>query len=162
MIKVEIDYFSSRDIINNNIELCDKLMALPDNYFITKPRERFIKDDKGNITNIWDQDFHFYLNDLSDMDSQLLSYCKFKPVESLTMMNESRINTLNVLEAVKQNQNMLPNNLLLEMKELMVLENACTDEVNKLLNNDEGWRIIAVLPQYNQRRPDYIFGRVDK
>lgn len=39
---------------------------------------------------------------------------------------------------------------------LRLLENACTDEVQGRLA--EGWRIIAVCPQPDQRRPDYVLG----
>jgi len=40
---------------------------------------------------------------------------------------------------------------LASMKEVIVEENACTELI--------GWRILAILPQPNNRRPDYILGR---
>lgn len=40
---------------------------------------------------------------------------------------------------------------------VMVLEDACTDKLQEHL--EEGWRIIAVCPQRDQRRPDYILGK---
>lgn len=36
-------------------------------------------------------------------------------------------------------------------------EDCCTQEIQDLLK--DGWRILAILPQPNQRRPDYILGR---
>jgi len=39
------------------------------------------------------------------------------------------------------------------------LENACTEDVQNML--DEGWRILAVCPPNDTRRPDYIFGKID-
>lgn len=50
-----------------------------------------------------------------------------------------------------------PNEALLNIAETMLLENCCTDELQRHLGN--GWRIIAVQPQPDQRRPDYILGR---
>lgn len=41
--------------------------------------------------------------------------------------------------------------------ELMLKEDCCTDEMQNYLN--DGWRIIAVCVQPDQRRPDYILGR---
>lgn len=50
-----------------------------------------------------------------------------------------------------------PNEALLNIAETMLLENCCTDELQRHLGN--GWRILAVQPQPDQRRPDYILGR---
>lgn len=41
--------------------------------------------------------------------------------------------------------------------EVMLKENACTDELQVILNN--GWRLIACCVQPDARRPDYILGR---
>jgi hypothetical protein len=49
---------------------------------------------------------------------------------------------------------------LLAVKQATWLEDACTEELQKYL--DEGWRILAVCPQPDKRRPDYILGRNDK
>lgn len=50
-----------------------------------------------------------------------------------------------------------PNNALFSVVETMLLENSCTDALQEQLA--KGWRIIAVQPQPDQRRPDYILGR---
>lgn len=50
-----------------------------------------------------------------------------------------------------------PNNALFGITEIMLLENSCTDALQEQLAR--GWRIIAVQPQPDQRRPDYILGR---
>lgn len=47
--------------------------------------------------------------------------------------------------------------LIATYNDLMLKEDSCTDELQTELNN--GWRIIAVCVQPNQRRPDYILGR---
>lgn len=46
---------------------------------------------------------------------------------------------------------------LLEVREVTVLYEQCTDMVQDYL--DDGWSILAVCPQPDQRRPDYIMGR---
>lgn len=50
-----------------------------------------------------------------------------------------------------------PNEALLSVEETMLLENGCTDELQRRLA--DGWRILAIQPQPDQRRPDYILGR---
>jgi hypothetical protein len=49
---------------------------------------------------------------------------------------------------------------LLSVREVTWLENECTEELQRYLN--KGWRIIAVCPQPDSRRPDYILGRNSK
>jgi hypothetical protein len=46
---------------------------------------------------------------------------------------------------------------LLAVSKIMHLDDACTDDVQRHL--DEGWKILAVCPPNSQRRPDYILGR---
>lgn len=46
---------------------------------------------------------------------------------------------------------------LLTIDDVEVREDFCTDELQAKLN--EGWRIIAVCVQPDQRRPDYVLGR---
>lgn len=49
---------------------------------------------------------------------------------------------------------------MLNVRHVIWLEDACTQELQRHL--DEGWRILAVCPQPNSRRPDYVLGRNDK
>lgn len=53
----------------------------------------------------------------------------------------------------------VPGNALLEINEIIYKVDCCTDKLSNLLS--EGWRIVAVCPQPDQRRPDYILGRVN-
>ena len=53
----------------------------------------------------------------------------------------------------------VPNSALLEMKQAVVFTDACTDVINEQLLN--GWRILAICPQPDSRRPDYILGHAD-
>lgn len=54
-------------------------------------------------------------------------------------------------------QQQQPNQSLLNIAETKLLENSCTDALQQELAC--GWRILAVQPQPDQRRPDYILGR---
>tara|TARA_R110000850_G_C9713520_1_gene441460 strand:+ start:32 stop:607 length:576 start_codon:yes stop_codon:yes gene_type:complete len=51
----------------------------------------------------------------------------------------------------------LPGNTLTMYNEMLLMEDACTDELQASLNS--GWRIVAACPQPDNRRPDYILGR---
>lgn len=46
---------------------------------------------------------------------------------------------------------------LAEYNQLKLKEDVCTDELQQELKS--GWRILAVCPQPDQRRPDYILGK---
>lgn len=46
---------------------------------------------------------------------------------------------------------------LLHINQVAYAIDKCTEELQELLN--DGWRIIAVCPQPDQRRPDYVLGR---
>ena len=50
-----------------------------------------------------------------------------------------------------------PNNALLAIAETQLMECACTDALQTELA--AGWRILAIQPQPDQRRPDFILGR---
>lgn len=51
----------------------------------------------------------------------------------------------------------VPGAALLAIDEVDVLYDCCTDELARHLGI--GWRLVAVCPQPDQRRPDYVIGR---
>jgi len=51
----------------------------------------------------------------------------------------------------------VPNLGLLNINNLAYANDYCTERLQGKLN--EGWRILAICPQPNQRRPDYVLGR---
>ena len=51
----------------------------------------------------------------------------------------------------------MPGQALAMYNDTMLMEDSCTDALQNELAN--GWRIIAVCPQPDQRRPDYVLGR---
>lgn len=54
----------------------------------------------------------------------------------------------------------MPGHSLAMFNAVMLLTDACTDALQGNLN--QGWRILAVCPQPDQRRPDYILGRYEE
>lgn len=54
----------------------------------------------------------------------------------------------------------VPGPALLSYNEVAVEKDCCTDHLQTKL--DEGWRILAIAVQPDQRRPDYILGRVNE
>lgn len=53
----------------------------------------------------------------------------------------------------------IPDLALLNIRAIQVVEDACTQLLQGLL--DKGWRILAICPPHAQRRPDYILGHVE-
>lgn len=60
-------------------------------------------------------------------------------------------------EGVVNIQVAIPNLLLFSVDEVTWLEDACTDDLQRHL--DDRWRILAVCPAENSRRPTYVLGR---
>lgn len=53
----------------------------------------------------------------------------------------------------------MPGNMMAMYNQVLLLENSCTDSLQCALN--AGWRLIAACPQPDQRRPDYVLGRLN-
>lgn len=51
----------------------------------------------------------------------------------------------------------LPGHLMTTYNEVSLLEDVCTDFLQTQIS--AGWRLLAICPQPDQRRPDYILGR---
>lgn len=49
---------------------------------------------------------------------------------------------------------------LMQIQRVEVLEDCCTDELQREL--DRGWRILAVCPPNDARRPTYVVGHMEK
>lgn len=49
---------------------------------------------------------------------------------------------------------------LMQIQTVDVLENCCTDELQRWLDNS--WRILAVCPPNDARRPSYVMGHFEK
>ena len=53
----------------------------------------------------------------------------------------------------------VPNAALFAVQSITWVEDACTQHIQSMLNN--GWRIVAVIPANDCRRPTYIMGHPD-
>lgn len=47
---------------------------------------------------------------------------------------------------------------LRQINQTMILYDACTDQLQQSLK--DGWRILSICPQPDQRRPDYVLGKI--
>lgn len=84
-----------------------------------------------------------------------------KPAPNLTGGLKNPDTREGVKEFVKTvNQIVMPGFELLQYGQIKVLEDSCTDIVQEQL--DDGWRIIAVMPQPQARRPDYILVKPER
>lgn len=87
----------------------------------------------------------------------------FKLIEAHTELMNKQFKQLSEFSTQTFNEKCgVPNydGTMLRINQVMLLENCCSDELQETIA--QGWRIIAVSPQPDQRRPDYIMGaRVD-
>lgn len=115
----------------------------------------FAVDEKGKFP--W---YHQYLVDIDKMP--VVPY----KVKKLVLDTDARNRVLGLdtdtaarVPAFNQKVNvMVPGLGLLLLSEVKLAQDYCTDLLNHELKN--GWRIVAVCPQPDQRRPDYVLGRV--
>lgn len=118
-------------------------------------------------------DGNYYMADLSELQPLLSKYglsVELKPLRNNYMVSlKDTIKRLELdFKMLKQDLDVngalvqvhVPNIGLIAMNEVQVLEDACTDRLQREL--DEGWSLLAVCPPNAQRRPDYVLGRHNK
>jgi hypothetical protein len=103
-------------------------------------------------------EFVAYVNDPAQLPDWIIDRAKFSAVKPLQI--GCRVDKGELREAFRAHQVHLPGNELLEIDEVQIVENACTENLQGEL--DQGWRIIAVCPLAGQRRPDYVLGRYSR
>lgn len=110
------------------------------------------------LENKFENWHHELIWDIDILPIHLISkLCDIKPLhlpQKLAEVFTPRANTV-YNEHVKV---VMPGLGLLQFDHVEVQYDTCTDELRKWLGR--GWRIIAVCPQPDQRRPDYVLGRV--
>lgn len=101
---------------------------------------------------------------LEKLSEDIFDFITIKPLKKVSFSKElpdlsvKDIDIKNVKDVLaKTLQVHLPSNELLRIKEVIVEDDLCTDELQKKL--DDGFKILAILPQAGQRRPDYVLGR---
>lgn len=111
-----------------------------------------IEPDKDGCMRWWDE---------SLVDADKMPLCPFEITR--VVRNDAPLgldtNTAARVPVVNNKVNvMVPGLGLLLLDDVKVCTDYCTDSLREELNS--GWRIVAVCPQPDQRRPDYVLGRV--
>lgn len=146
MLKVKISWYKLREIAQKSIENYEYIKALD-------PELRTVEDvlkDNGYV------DFEKFINDPSDLPDFMFEAATWEAVRPLKLLPDKHPALKEVKELLHVAQVHLPGNELMRIRHVIVREDCCTDELQKLLN--EGWHMVAVCPQMS-RRPDYILGR---
>ena len=129
-----------------------------------------VKD--SNSTYVVDSDLLFSIMDSFNIKYKYNVIGVLKDIPSAQHSSETRVLEKLLLLEEKLNQFSMTQQFntkvgvhisdlgLLNVKEVDVLYDCCTDGLQEWLN--EGWRILAICPQPDKRRPDYIMGRNER
>lgn len=85
----------------------------------------------------------------------------FDMIETHTALMTKQFEQLTKLSTQTFNEKVVVPNMdsfISKINQTMLLEDCCTDYLQQHLS--KGWRIIAICPQPNQRRPDYVLGKI--
>ena len=102
-------------------------------------------------TDYWYNDFIVDFDKISTVQCEVI--CRLRIGDALTRVTEPRPPAFNEKVNVA-----VPSNGMLNITVVKVYENACTESLQEELNS--GWKILAICPQPDQRRPDYILGKL--
>lgn len=108
----------------------------------------------------------FEVNVEYDFDLSHINEYIVNSQDSLLKMMEKQVENMNNIgQSLMEGQHFnkkcetpLPDSFLNKVNQVMLLEDTCTDNLQQHIAL--GWRILAIAPQPNQRRPDYILGKV--
>jgi hypothetical protein len=155
MIRVEIETYRSRD----------KLALISDEDFsflraIFHQMETHFPEKKEDFSTLYsDLKTVISKEELDLFPESLFHLVLFKPIKNnrIILDHNRGLNQLQLREAVNATvQVHFANNRLMDVREVDWMEDACTEELQKRLK--KGWKILAVLPQVGNRRPDYVLG----
>lgn len=105
-------------------------------------------------------------------DADLRELLRVVPADSVQIEEVSTGGLADLIEAIERLESriataqpamnervqvVVPGFALMQVSEVLVRTDYCTDMLQEDLN--EGWKILAICPQPDQRRPDYIIGR---
>lgn len=144
-------------LVINHWQLKQMITSDPDGY-------RLLREADSRVPSIEEFDstyfsFERWVNDISVLPNSILKYSSFEAIEPLVFVNSGCVQSSEIEKALVTQQVYLPDTNLLKIRKTKVLENCCTDELQKHL--EHGWRILCICPQPTQRRPDYILGSFD-
>lgn len=146
----------------NYDETFDSLEAEDKGYSLVSPADAYsIEDDKTYLVSL-----ESFTDKFPNIEFSIMGKPKSISSNNLELFDEMKKIADKIEEATKKfdkhvqfNQKCdvhVPNLGLLNINKLAFATNYCTEELQRLLL--QGWRILAVCPQPDQRRPDYILG----
>ncbi len=151
MIKIKIDWWKVRTLVQEDNSRFDVLMVSDRGQSFKEKSLDDVLNDRGYAT------YESYINNIEELPQWIIDHCDIEVIKPMNFSDNGIISISNVQKALQTYQLHLPNNDLLNYEEVRAHEDLCTDTLQGYL--DDGWRMIAVIPQVNQRRPDYILGR---
>jgi len=111
--------------------------------------------DQNELRDWWSGKFVGTFDDVAALAADGIE-CNIKRVRGILTerLIPDAVGAQNVINNVA-----IPNVGMFAVTRLRVLEDQCTDYVQRWL--DDGWRIVAVCPPNDTRRPTYILGHMD-
>ena len=150
MIKMTISWYNLKAIA----------MASPETYELLRANS---KDPLAPIEEILAgksyAEFWAWIENIIDLPDIVIKEATFEVLRPMKLLREQgmRVTPANAEELFACAQVHLPGNELLKIRKVEVRENMCTDDLQKMLDDD--WKILAICPQPS-RRPDYIMGKL--
>jgi len=152
VVKIEIDYWKSSALIKEKPE------------FLTSLKEIFPNVDFN--TSYYFGSVVIDIEDIANMSDEIIKCFAISPIRKIQLTKlMTNLNSINkeelkdqIVQEVKQSvQIHFPGHELSHFGQVDWEEDACTEKIQKRM--DDGWRIIACIPQAGQRRPDYVLGK---
>jgi hypothetical protein len=159
-------YYRDELVKNENEKYCKNDKEVPYYYIYERPQNYLdwvsIKQNNQLVDLEWfavNCNYPFYIEKAIKSEEptvENINSILYKIEEKTQQINK----TIDIMTQQTFNQKVnvhLGGGLITTYNDLCLKEDCCTDELQKELNN--GWRIIAVCNQPDQRRPDYVLGR---
>jgi hypothetical protein len=148
IFRVILPYESNSIVQSLTVEVYQELRAKFDDWDIPEEPEKFSYYNIGEV-----------IADVNEID--YLTKLGIKPlISKVKGLNYPRDLEQRASNSTNITNVSVPNHNLYMTKKVTNLNDACTDELQSML--DKGWRILAVCPSNDSRRPDYILGHEDK
>lgn len=150
LAKAELEYGWKKKLI----ELLEKD---PVAYHLLRERARMyaLPPTREELENL--NEYHARKHDVLD-DVEMEAWTSAGIMVQTSRMRGLRSNSPDLQQTVYQIS--VANIGLMQVQRVKVLEDCCTDELQSYLDN--GWRILAVCPPNDARRPSYVVGHIEK
>lgn len=123
--------------------------------------QKLERDEEGKIKssyNVYTADMLQIMKFANVVELQQVdNHWMFNLIEKIESMEE-KFNRFTASQSFNERCSVhVPGFAMMEIRKVKVEIDYCTDRLQDDLN--DGWRILAICPQPDQRRPDYILGR---